>query len=213
MEVAGSNPSRFVHWLIAAMEARKVGVRQLAKYAGLSASGLSSLLRGETRPSMPTVLKLAEYFHVGPNELVDLLPPAAPTGSIPSSTIIGEATGILLVPVVEQEAGAGRGREVLDYEFVAPSITAKGRNVIAVRVAGDCMSPKIDDGDTVIVDRERGWDNGRVVLARVEDSLLIKRIYSEDGHVRLHCDNANYPDITGVEADVLGVVIRVIKVV
>jgi hypothetical protein len=53
MDAAGSNPSRFVAWLVAAMEARKVGVRQLAKYADLSASGLSSLLRGETSPSVP----------------------------------------------------------------------------------------------------------------------------------------------------------------
>jgi len=39
-----------------------VPARQVAKYAGLSHSALSSILRGENGPRFETTLKLAEYF-------------------------------------------------------------------------------------------------------------------------------------------------------
>lgn len=210
MDVQPPMGTPFTRWLEAAMTARGIGVRQLAKYAKMSASNVSSLLKGENEPSLPTLRKLAPYFHLDLNELVALLPSEVYTGTVPSSIFISDALGVVLVPVMEQEAGAGRGVGVLEYEFVSPAVTSK-HNVIAVRIKGDCMAPKIEDGDTVIVDREIGWENGRIILARVDDQLLIKRAYHEDGHIRLHCENPAYPDTTPTDADVLGVVIRVIK--
>lgn len=201
----------FSRWLKAAMAARQVGIRQLETYAGVSRSTLSVLLRGIQAPRLETVHKLARYFGVTPDVILDLIGPEQYTAKrMPDSTLIGEATGVILVPVVEQEAGAGRGVAVLDYEYVSPTITGR-HNVVAVRVRGDSMSPRIEDGDTVIVDRDKEWFDGNVVLARVDDRLLIKRVARLDHSVRLHPDNPKYPDEITTDANILGVVIRVIK--
>ncbi len=61
--------SEFVTWLKEAMAKKQPGgvpARQVAKYAGISHSALSSILRGENRPRLETVYKLAEYFGVDP---------------------------------------------------------------------------------------------------------------------------------------------------
>ena len=205
--------SRLALWVRKAMEIRGIlTVRQLAEYSGVAASAISLLLRGKTKPRLETVDKLAAYFRVDRNYLLDLLATKGYTAdTIPRSIFLDEATGVLLIPVVEQEAGAGGGVGVLDFEYIAPTLAAGHRNLIAVRVRGDCMVPKIDDGDTVIVDREADWANGRVVLARVDDRILVKRAYREDGRVRLKTDNPKYQDIIEPDTAVLGVVIRVIK--
>lgn len=206
-------PNPFARWLRAAMLARALGVRQLAYLSKVNKSSISSYLRGENYPDLESLEKLARYFGVSRKELLALTPLRSYTDEIPSSTLLSEATGVVLVPVVEQEAGAGGGVEVLDYEYIHPTITAKHKSIVAVRVRGDCMSPKVEDGDIVIVDRERGWEDGRVVLARVDDKLLIKRAYRQNSHVRLHADNPLYTDIHVPEPDILGVVIRVIKTI
>jgi transcriptional regulator with XRE-family HTH domain len=63
----------FRDWLREAMRQRKVGIRQLEQYAGVSRSGLSANLKGETLPNPETIAKLAGYFGVEANELLELV--------------------------------------------------------------------------------------------------------------------------------------------
>lgn len=203
----------FIQWMRHAMEVKNVpSVRELARRTGLSASGLASNLRGETRPEFKTVHKLARYLGANPDDLIAIVLRSEYTAAIPSSTLISGATGVVLVPVIEQRVGAGEGAVVLDYEYVSPTITGK-HHVIAIRVRGDCMAPRIEEDDTVIVDLERHWQNGNVVVARLVDELVIKRIYCDGGPIRLHPDNLAYHDVITQQAEIIGVVIRVIKTV
>jgi transcriptional regulator with XRE-family HTH domain len=206
------DPASFVDWLRKAMGAQQLTVRELGRRAKVSASGLAANLRGETQPTYETIHKLATYFGVDPNYLLGLLAKAGyNAGTIPSSTLIDTAGGILLVPVLDMEASAGGGAYVGDWEYVSPTIATQKDKIVVVRVRGDCMEPLIADGDEVIVERGAEWGNGKVVLARMDDRLLLKRAYRTNSHVRLTADNPAYGDIDAPDAAILGVVIRVIK--
>ncbi|HAZ60339.1 MAG TPA: hypothetical protein DCY89_02045, partial [Gammaproteobacteria bacterium] len=51
------------------------------------------------------------------------------------------------------------------------------------------------DGDLLAVHRSATADNGRIVVARLEDEVTVKR-YRQRGHlVRLLAANPDYPDI------------------
>jgi transcriptional regulator with XRE-family HTH domain len=55
-------------WLRARIDARGLSQRQLALYAGISASTVSRILRGEVAPRADIVVLLAEYFGEDPLE-------------------------------------------------------------------------------------------------------------------------------------------------
>ncbi len=200
-------PSPFGKWLKRAMEARGLGVRQLATYTSLSSGGISQLLTGTNQfPTTETLFKLSRYFHVSTNDLLDLIAVGRYTEAIPASTPI-DVSGVVMIPVLDQKVGAGKGQQVLDWEFVSPTVTQGRRSIVAVRVYGSCMAPRIEDGDMVVVDREAGWDSGSVVLAQVDDAFLIKRaIRDENGKVRLHPDNPDFEDVIVDDLAILGVV-------
>jgi transcriptional regulator with XRE-family HTH domain len=64
--------SKFSDWLNEQMKLEGVSMSQLATYAGLSYSGVSKLSLGQRHPEPETVLKLANYFKVDPDWLLEL---------------------------------------------------------------------------------------------------------------------------------------------
>jgi phage repressor protein C with HTH and peptisase S24 domain len=82
-------------------------------------------------------------------------------------------------PVAELAVAAGAGRELWDQECESwvdvPSDVPSGRYV-ALRVAGDSMTPLLHSGDTVLV--KLGTDVARdtVVVARCDDGYVVKRV-------------------------------------
>ena len=85
-----------------------------------------------------------------------------------------------------------------------------------INVRGDSMSPRIDDGDRILVKRRDSVDNGSVAVVMVGDEAFVKKIRFGRGWVELHSINPYYPvrRFEGVEADdvrVVGAVIEVSK--
>ena len=83
-----------------------------------------------------------------------------------------------------------------------------------VMVAGDSMeNANIHSGDMLIVDRSLEATHGKIVIAAINGELTVKRLYRQQGHVKLLAENPAYPpiDITD-EQDVViwGVITHVI---
>lgn len=65
-----------------------------------------------------------------------------------------------------------------------------------VRVAGDSMSPRIEPGELLIVDRMVETKDDDIVIARIGDELCVKRLRIGDGGgVWLVSENKAYPPI------------------
>lgn len=83
-----------------------------------------------------------------------------------------------------------------------------------MRVSGDSMAGAgIADGDEIIVDRSLTPRDGSVVVAIVEDELLIRRLVMHDGAPSLATEPADAPSPTAMavpagELAVWGVVTR-----
>jgi repressor LexA len=75
-------------------------------------------------------------------------------------------------------------------------LTGKGPHYI-LRVQGESMIEEhIADGDFVIVESRKDARNGEVVVALVDsENVTLKRLYREDGRVRLQPANAAMPPI------------------
>jgi len=86
-----------------------------------------------------------------------------------------------------------------------------------IRVTGDSMMRAgINSGDILVVDRAMQPVNGKIVVAAINDQLLVKRLRITSEGMELIAENENYPTIYVGENDkfnIWGVVSSVVKVI
>lgn len=198
-----------IEWLHQVMDLRGIKPAQVATFSGLPLTTLMGLLHCKNRPSLETLEKLADYFGQKPETFREMAYGSADGRAVPPATLIPELTGVLLVPKIGS-VSAGGGYVASGYEVIGP-IRDASRNLVAFDVRGDCMAPRIEAGDVVIVDLSRPWSDGAIVLARHGDELLVKRAHADADGVRLTADADGVSDIAGDDVEVLGVVVRIMK--
>jgi len=69
------------------------------------------------------------------------------------------------------------------------------KNIEAVTVFGDSMSPLIQSDGVAFIDRQKPFAQGSVCVVSSSEGCMLKRVYLQDGYVRLVSENKEYPDI------------------
>lgn len=120
-------------------------------------------------------------------------------------TVLGGRARADLVPVprIDLAASAGPGgwaeEEMLQLPFAFPPALLRQLGVrpeaaSMVRVAGDSMAPTLNDGDEILVDRDRCRIDPRgIFVVRVEGELLVKRLRAAIGGIEMVSDNPQHP--------------------
>ena len=134
------------------------------------------------------------------------------------------AADIINVPIVDAIAA---GNPILAFEgikgYIALSVSylrgADVRDVFALEVEGESMlEAGIFSGDFVIVHRGLCVGEGDIGAARVSavygDAVTVKRIYRENGSIRLQCENSGMQPVIVPEAsaELVGGVIGLYRV-
>ena len=99
-----------------------------------------------------------------------------------------------------------------DYLMLPQSMLGKD-DLFCLRVQGESMIDiGILDGDIVVLRKQDAADNGDIVVAMTpEDEATLKRIFYEDGHVRLQPENRSMEPIYTENATVLGKLVALIR--
>lgn len=86
------------------------------------------------------------------------------------------------------------------------------KQLFALTVKGESMREiGIMNGDTVIVEKCEYADNGKIVVAMIEDEATVKRFYKENGKYRLQPENREMQAIIADEVTILGQVVADIR--
>ena len=86
------------------------------------------------------------------------------------------------------------------------------KDLFALVVKGESMREiGIMDGDIVVVEKCEYADNGKIVVAMVDDEATVKRFYKEDGKYRLQPENSEMLPIIVDEVSILGHVVADIR--
>lgn len=113
--------------------------------------------------------------------------------------------------------GARAGSEVVGYTMLPYKSKAEADESMAIKVEGNSMFPKIEEGDWVVVRKQSSVDSGTVAVVMIDgEEGVVKKVTYGDDWIVLHSFNPEYMDREFRGADVqrirvLGKVTKVIK--
>ena len=119
------------------------------------------------------------------------------------------------MPVVGRIAAGGPilAEERVEDVFPLPKQLVGEGQLFLLEVRGDSMiEAAICDGDIVTVRRQDSADHGDIVAALLEDEATVKVLRRQDGQVWLMPRNPAYEPIPGDQAQILGKVVGVLRV-
>ncbi|HJU27641.1 MAG TPA: helix-turn-helix transcriptional regulator [Candidatus Binataceae bacterium] len=182
------------------------GEREIERRAGL-APGTIGHYRRKADPTRQRLVKLAKGAGVRLEWLA--------TGEGPK-TADGHTDGYVMVPRYNVKAAAGAGvvihnEQIVDYlafksDWVRGKLGLRGGNpgdsLALVEAVGESMTPRIDDGDLLLVNHaDREFRNGAIYVVEMDEALMVKRIERRDSHIVLHSENQRYGPQTLSVAD------------
>jgi phage repressor protein C with HTH and peptisase S24 domain len=164
--------------------------------AGISDTALRSYLKG----SVPGIDKAVKIAQVGGVSLSWLI-----TGEGSPRLEAGDAkTEYVYVPLVDVVASAGAGalvreesiESVLAFErnWLRAHLKGNPDGLSLIRVQGDSMSPTLEDGDWIFVERQKDLGGEGIYVFQRDGELWVKRLQRLSGsRVKVISDNPRFP--------------------
>ena len=180
-----------------------------AKAISMSFRSVYNWLKG-TMPRRSNVVAMAKALNMEPDDIYSYKKRKMIEG--PKLLTEGDINSeFKLVPLVKARPICGTGGLETDgdfigwYSFKLDFLVRKG-NPDAMRlfmVQGDSMEPTILKSDMVLIDTDQKHPStGQIVLARIDDELVLKRVEKKPGIIILKSDNQNYEPIP-ITADIV----------
>lgn len=169
----------------------------------------------------PTVREIGAQFNISsPNGVMCHLKALEKKGLItrePNMSrairLSAEPTELKGLPLAGQVAAGVMHEAIEQKERVDFGSMFAKKSMFVLRVSGDSMvDAHIDDGDYVVVKRQRSASPGQMVVAETDDGeATLKYWYPEKNRVRLQPANRSMSPIYSRRARVTGVVVGVVR--
>ena len=143
-----------------ALSIRNLKQVDLCERTGISKSKISQYVRGDHAPKLETVYLLAKALEVEEAWLMGYDVPMEATNRPSGATSVNDTFRIPLLGRVAAGAPLFDEGNVIGEVLVDPALVRGETGLFALKVKGDSMSPKILDGDTLIVREQPDADNG-----------------------------------------------------
>jgi repressor LexA len=102
--------------------------------------------------------------------------------------------------------------ENIEDVFPLPNDMFSDGELFLLTVSGDSMvNAGILNGDKIVVRKQSFVNNGEIVAVMIDGEATVKRFYMESKHIRLQPENDKYDPIIVEEAEVLGLVVGLIR--
>lgn len=191
---------------------------ELCKIFGVSQGTISGWENGKHDPKNEILNKMANLFGVSVDELLGNDKKTA--SDITSNAVFLEENHVFLIPVYESVSagfGASANDEIIDQLPLYITNITEARETICIRVKGDSMYPKIENGDLIQVHKQDAVDSGSIAVVLLDgDEGLVKTVVFGKNWIELRSINPMYPPIRLEGADALkirivGLVKKIIK--
>jgi len=172
------------------------GMKQvdLVEKTGISKSAISQYLSGEFQPKQSNTYKIAQALNVNEAWLLGYnvpieenrlnifdIPNIMPLNTKKVPLLGSIAAGAPILAVEHSE----------DYIECAEHVRAD----FCLRIKGDSMAPRINDGDIVFIHRQPEIENGQIAAVYIDGEATLKRVYKASKSLQLIAENPDYPPI------------------
>ena len=139
---------------------------------------------------------------------------------IESNATILPQEKIRMIPVYESVSagfGAYADNYILEYIPLFISSDEEAHNTLCIKVQGNSMYPKIEDGDSIQVLKQDWCESGQVAIVLIDgENAVVKKVEYDKSSITLLSFNPEYAPrvFKGAERDrlmILGIVRKVIK--
>ncbi len=180
----------------------KMNQSDLAEILNVERSTISRWESGTSSPPMGMIERLSEIFDVS----FDVLMGKETQEEYIRIPVLGEVQAGLPTQAVQ---------DVLSYEYISSEM-AKDGEYFALRIRGDSMSPRMTEGDIVIVKRQQDIKSGEIAVVMVgNDDATVKKIARHEDGITLIAFNPAYPprfitnrEIINLPVSILGKVVE-----
>ena len=168
---------------------RNLSQEEVAEELETSAVNISRYENGDRKTNQDILFKLSQLFGVSIN---DFFPPVdnAKYIDLISNTIKIPVLGFIKagVPIEAQE-------DIIDYVDIPAIWTKGGKDFYALKISGDSMTPKYNEGDIVIFEQTKDYEAGRnkdcAVMVNCTECTF-KKVFIDEHGVTLQPYNVNY---------------------
>lgn len=131
-------------------------------------SSISRIEKGDMKLTQDKIMEFSTFFKVSPLVILGMEEYEPPKNQVP---VYGRVAAGIPIEAIDN---------IIDYEDIPDTWNGK---YAALRIKGDSMSPRILDGDTIIVKLQNDADSGDIVVALVngQDATVKKLIKHENG--------------------------------
>ncbi len=193
----------------------------LAQKVGIATRTLQRWEKGEQVPDSIYLMKIAkatsvrpEWLLTGEGEMYAYPQEKGKIISLQKETILRKVP-IVDIPVLSS-VPAGKTTAIFHPDYIERYVAVDNindPNAFALIVKGTSMSPKIEDGDIVVVSPRREVRNGDICVVRVNDEDVLKKIKIDTTHIHLIPLNPEFEPVSVKKKDVVFIwkVVKVIK--
>lgn len=176
--------------------------KQIAKLLGISQQSYSAYENGVSQPPRDALIKLAEYYQVSTDYLLDRT-------NLPTSTQ-GQVTFSNVFPVEKRKipflGKIACGEPIFAEEEKGVYVEALSDLHVdfCLQAKGDSMiNAHIKDGDIVFIRSQPEVNNGEIAAVAIGDTATLKRVYyyPEKNQITLQAENPAFPPLTYVGAE------------
>lgn len=172
--------------------------KELTDYLGITQNAFTDWKSGRIKSYRKHLSKIAEFFNVSVDYLLGAeQEKKAYTAAEKSNLIPLSQNNVYSIPVVEN-VSAGFGslaiNDIVDYMPLYFTSEYEAQETICIKVKGDSMFPKIEDGDIIQVHKQTSVDSGSIAVVLLdEDEGLVKKVVYGPDWIELHSINPMYP--------------------
>lgn len=203
------------------MEKKGVDRNQMCSELGFKYSTVSEWLSANKFPRMDKIEALANYFGIQKSDLIEnKLGRKIPIEKNMDKLYVLESSKIRQVPIYENvSAGFGSSAQdyIIDYMPLYIESDIEAEDTICIKVVGDSMYPKIEEGDIIQVRKQSDVDNGSVAVIMIDgEDFVVKKFYHENDRIILKSFNPEYSpkifkDVEMSRIQIVGLVRAIIK--
>ncbi len=175
--------------------------------------------KGEQTPDGLAITALAKVTGVQPNWLLtgdgEMYPvPSRPDNVIPLPGSGRRRTKLVDLPLISA-VPAGKVATIFHPDYADDFVTVddiRDPSAFALKVKGQSMSPRIEDGDVVIVSPQQEARSGDICVVRVNGEDTLKKVKFEGIYIHLIPLNTDFEPVTVKRKDV-NFVWKVVKLI